>query len=727
MYSSSINQTSSNSTNQRNIVEMFSGVKMKIPLVEARIKEKEEKKTIKERKKNNIEKVLEKIIKKYQSQCRLFKKQELPLTMGLLLKLTSAPYKLGINKLYNKLMAILNSYEENDLLIHLLPELSQFKKGSVSNPYKLVEINRSYTPIISYKMAEKIEAEYNLDIKLKDKLYAISSKIIYEGTTKSSYVLKEDFDKEIKKIIIKEGARYFEIEEEIENITIKVKDNRTKKIYTTIATLKFIEEIIETRLLGIKNGNNMGLEFDKSKMSEINRERMSEEQISAVKNIVEGNLCTLYGPPGAGKSEVIKECVRQFENSGVRVICTAISGQAARNLKGTGRAEIGTWMKMVRVTDNLFNSSAKRKQYEEIDMDIPEEDLVLIIDEASMVDMFQLQTTLWKLSRYPKKVKLILIGDKDQLPSINMGNIFSDILKSEVAINLALTKIFRQVEGAKGTKLLLDDIRKEGRVKVKSLKEIKNTSDVIICEWSGKRERIKEQEKQQVVELKKLLMSKKLDYKNHPEDTILLTPQNGNNEDKQDYHMGVKMLNKICQNIYNPAGMRIKNNYNKSLFRKGDRIVYNDNCYDRWKFDLLKGSDGKIIDYTPSMKTDKPENGEVEIMLDDEMETITIKVKELYEDWELGYARTIHKAQGATVKNVILCVNSNHSMWGAWSKLKKSCSGRRLLYVGCSRHKESLYVITEKYYGASMLVKASISDGERITGLFKDYMEEVVE
>ena len=722
MYSSSINKTSSNSTNQRNIVDMFSN-----PLVEARRKDKEETKKIKERKKNNIEKVLEKIIKKYQSQCRLFKKQELPLTMGLLLKLTLAPYKLGINKIYNKLMTILNSYEENDLLIHLLPELSQFKKGSVSNPYKLVEINQSYTPIISYKMAEKIEAEYNLDIKLKDKLHAVSSKIIYEGTTKSSYVLEEDFDKEIKKIIIKEGAEYFEIKEEIEKITIKVKDNRTKKIYITLATLKIIEEIIETRLLEIKNGSNMGLKFDISKMSEINRKRMSEEQINAVKNIVEGNLCTLYGPPGAGKSEVIKECVRQIENSGVRVICTAISGQAARNLKGTGRADIGTWMKMVRVTDNLFNSSAKRKQYEEIDMDIPEEDLVLIIDEASMVDMFQLQTTLWKLSRYPKKVKLILIGDKDQLPSINMGNVFSDILKSEVAINLALTEIFRQTSGAKGTKILLDDIKNEGRVQVKSLEKIKKTSDVIICEWSGLREKKEQQQKQQVSELKKLLMSKKLDYKNHPEDTILLTPQNGNNEDKQDYHMGVKMLNKICQNIYNPAGMRIKNNYNKSLFRKGDRIVYNDNCYDRWKFDLLKGSDGKIIDYTPSMKTDKPENGEVEIMLDDEMETITIKVKELYEDWELGYARTIHKAQGATVKNVILCVNSNHSMWGAWTKLKKSCSGRRLLYVGCSRHKESLYIITEKYYGASMLVKASISDGERITGLFKEHMVVVEE
>ena len=63
MYSSSINKTSSNSTNQRNIVDMFSN-----PLVEARRKDKEETKKIKERKKNNIEKVLEKIIKKYQSQ-----------------------------------------------------------------------------------------------------------------------------------------------------------------------------------------------------------------------------------------------------------------------------------------------------------------------------------------------------------------------------------------------------------------------------------------------------------------------------------------------------------------------------------------------------------------------------------------------------------------------------------------------------------------------------------
>ena len=104
-----------------------------------------------------------------------------------------------------------------------------------------------------------------------------------------------------------------------------------------------------------------------------------------------------------------------------------------------------------------------------------------------------------------------------------------------------------------------------------------------------------------------------------------------------------------------------------------------------------------------------------------------IKVKELYQDWDLGYARTIHKAQGATVENAILCVNSNQCMWGAWGgtkNWKKMCSGRRLLYVGCSRHVKKLYIITNKERSASMLARASVSDGERITGLFKEHMVE---
>jgi len=185
------------------------------------------------------------------------------------------------------------------------------------------------------------------------------------------------------------------------------------------------------------------------------------------------------------------------------------------------------------------------------------------------------------------------------------------------------------------------------------------------------------------------------------------------------------MLNGICQSICNKYGKKIYLTRKYSLFRVGDRVVYDDNDYTRTygDFDILKGSNGKII-CVDGMSTENPAKWTVTIKLDSDSEekSIEIKVKELYNDWDLGYARTIHKAQGATVENAILSVNSNHSMWGAWNGFKKSCSGRRLLYVGCSRHVKKLYIITNKYNKASMLVKASVSDGERITGLFKEHM-----
>jgi|UniRef100_A0A6C0IRK9 ATP-dependent exoDNAse (exonuclease V) alpha subunit len=748
-------------------------------VIEKYKEEKEEEVRRKNTKKKKEEEIMERIVQFYEKKGK-HNGRTLPLNIRVLESMRVKPYCYNVVNIERKLYNIIKSFNCNESLINLLPALRGSGSTLVkSNPYKLVEIQESSTPIISYKMAEKIEEKNGLNINFKDKLQAIACKVIYEGGKKSTYVLKTDFDKEIKKILEEERKKKrkkeedtYDWREEIEKNTVKVKNTKTGEEYITLKTLKYMEERTEKFINGLKNRDNMGLKFDISKMSKINRERMSEEQIRAVKNIVEENLCTLYGPPGAGKSEVIKECVKQFELPGVRVICTAISGQAARNLKGSGGlAEIGTWMKMVRVTDKLFNSVSRQNQIERLieeqgkSWDAPK--LVLILDESSMADMFQLHSTLWKLSHYPEDVKFVLIGDKDQLPSINMGNIFSDILKSGKVLNLELTKIFRQATGAIGTKLLLDDIRNEGRVSTKTIKSIGDRfvidklskekmkiKDVRILEWVGRKhlKLIKEketgkyyknkkyyedkkyndtQENSQVEIIREILKKKPLDYINHPENTLCLSPQNGDDmydDDgfvKKDYHLGVKMLNGICQSICNQYGKKIYLNRKYSLFRVGDRVVYNDNDYTKahGNFDILKGSNGKIID-VDGMVTENPAKWTVKIKLDSEEKPIEIKVKELYQDWYLGYARTIHKAQGATVNNVILCVNPNHSMWGHYSGWKSRCSGRRLLYVGCSRHVKKLYIITNKERSASMVVHASVSDGERITGLFKEHMVE---
>ena len=734
-------------------------------VIEKYKEEKEEEVRRKNTKKKKEEEIMERIVQFYEKKGK-HNGRTLPLNIRVLESMRVKPYCYNVVNIERKLYNIIKSFNCNESLINLLPALRGSGSTLVkSNPYKLVEIQESRTPIISYKMAEKIEEKNGLNINLKDKLQAITCKVIYEGGKKSTYVLKKDFDEEIKKILKDEERKKkrkkeedtYDWREEIEKNTVKVKNTKTGEEYITLKTLKYMEERTEKFINGLINRDNMGLKFDISKMSKINRERMSEEQIRAVKNIVEENLCTLYGPPGAGKSEVIKECVKQFQGCGVRVICTAISGQAARNLKGSGGlAEIGTWMKMVRVTDKLFNSVSRQNQIERLaeeqgkSWDAPK--LVLILDESSMADMFQLHSTLWKLCHYPEAVKFVLIGDKDQLPSINMGNIFSDILKSGKVLNLELTKIFRQATGAIGTKLLLDDIRNEGRVSNKTIKSIRDSrfvidklnkekmtiKDVRILEWVGRKYKNKTyndtQENEQVEIIGQILKSKPLDYINHPENTLCLSPQNGdemyndNGFVKQDYHLGVKMLNGICQSICNQYGKKIYLTRKYSLFRVGDRVVYNDNDYTKahGNFDILKGSNGKIID-VDGMATENPAKWTVKIKLDSEEKPIEIKVKELYQDWDLGYARTIHKAQGATVENAILCVNSNQCMWGAWGgkkNWKKMCSGRRLLYVGCSRHVKKLYIITNKERSASMLARASVSDGERITGLFKEHMVE---
>lgn len=734
-------------------------------VIEKYKEEKEEEVRRKNTKKKKEEEIMERIVQFYEKKGK-HNGRTLPLNIRVLESMRVKPYCYNVVNIERKLYNIIKSFNCNESLINLLPALRGSGSTLVkSNPYKLVEIQESRTPIISYKMAEKIEEKNGLNINLKDKLQAITCKVIYEGGKKSTYVLKKDFDEEIKKILKDEERKKkrkkeedtYDWREEIEKNTVKVKNTKTGEEYITLKTLKYMEERTEKFINGLINRDNMGLKFDISKMSKINRERMSEEQIRAVKNIVEENLCTLYGPPGAGKSEVIKECVKQFQGCGVRVICTAISGQAARNLKGSGGlAEIGTWMKMVRVTDKLFNSVSRQNQIERLaeeqgkSWDAPK--LVLILDESSMADMFQLHSTLWKLCHYPEAVKFVLIGDKDQLPSINMGNIFSDILKSGKVLNLELTKIFRQATGAIGTKLLLDDIRNEGRVSNKTIKSIRDSrfvidklnkekmtiKDVRILEWVGRKYKNKTyndtQENEQVEIIGQILKSKPLDYINHPENTLCLSPQNGdemyndNGFVKQDYHLGVKMLNGICQSICNQYGKKVYLTRKYSLFRVGDRVVYNDNDYTKahGNFDILKGSNGKIID-VDGMATENPAKWTVKIKLDSEEKPIEIKVKELYQDWDLGYARTIHKAQGATVENAILCVNSNQCMWGAWGgkkNWKKMCSGRRLLYVGCSRHVKKLYIITNKERSASMLARASVSDGERITGLFKEHMVE---
>src|SRR5699024_3890714 len=70
---------------------------------------------------------------------------------------------------------------------------------------------------------------------------------------------------------------------------------------------------------------------------------------------------------------------------------------------------------------------------------------VILIDEVSMLD---LSLALHLVHAVPKDAQLILVGDKNQLPSVGAGNVLSDLIGSGVCRVMELKKIYRQSSGS---------------------------------------------------------------------------------------------------------------------------------------------------------------------------------------------------------------------------------------------------------------------------------------
>ena len=66
---------------------------------------------------------------------------------------------------------------------------------------------------------------------------------------------------------------------------------------------------------------------------------------------------------------------------------------------------------------------------------------LLVIDEASMVDVMLMQSLM---KAVPKGAALLIVGDIDQLPSVGPGQVLADIIASGAVPVVRLTEVFRQ-------------------------------------------------------------------------------------------------------------------------------------------------------------------------------------------------------------------------------------------------------------------------------------------
>lgn len=161
--------------------------------------------------------------------------------------------------------------------------------------------------------------------------------------------------------------------------------------------------------------------------------RFSPIQRLAIKESVYKKILVITGGPGTGKTTIIKAILDLFHKEGRTVLLAAPTGRAAKRLSETTRSEAKTLHRTLEFTPKL--GTFRRNENNLLQGD------ALIIDEFSMVD---LRLMYHLLKAVPREMHLILVGDKDQLPSVGPGNLLRDFIESEIVEVVRLDEIFRQ-------------------------------------------------------------------------------------------------------------------------------------------------------------------------------------------------------------------------------------------------------------------------------------------
>lgn len=471
----------------------------------------------------------------------------------------------------------------------------------------------------------------------------------------------------------------------LENEQAIVKEN--EKVY--LPHLYYAEEGIASQLKRI-----MDLEveeiYDESELLKIIGEieekegiAYGEEQYEAIKSALNEKVMILTGGPGTGKTTVIKGIIQCYDaflkatnkkQHESNYILTAPTGRAAKRLSESTGLKAKTihsllgWM-----GEEEFEYNASNQL----------EGKILIVDEFSMVDVWLANRLL---KAVPSDMKVIFVGDEDQLPSVGPGQVLSDLLRSEQIPISRLTEIYRQKEDSFIIKLA-------HKIKNNEIDDLnltkKDDFNFIECK------------QEQVLSVIEQIVKKAVERGYQKKDIQILAPMYKTN-------VGIHQLNNTLQNIFNPddENMRSIQHFDQIL-KTGDKVIQLVNQPEKQVFN---GDIGEIVAIKKATET---ESKKEEVVIDYDGLLVSYTKQELNQIM-LAYAISIHKSQGSEFPIVILPV----------VKAFKRMLVKKLLYTAITRSKTSLIICGERDALIDGLLKEDHYDRkttlvERINFMFK--------
>ncbi|WP_369085839.1 ATP-dependent RecD-like DNA helicase [Metamycoplasma spumans] len=439
----------------------------------------------------------------------------------------------------------------------------------------------------------------------------------------------------------------------------------TKKIYE-------MEKFIIQRLYKIKNNSGLKkINFEDEKL-------LHQYQNEAIKSALEDNLVLITGGPGTGKTlitnRIINKLLEIYHEDSVAILTP--TGRATININNNQEeAKAVTIHSFLEWDPDNNNFSVNEKSPKAIDC--------LIIDEFSMVSVDLFNALLKGISsRYLKKI--ILVGDKNQLPAIGPGYLIHDFIDNNIFKTIELKKVYRQQDNID----IIDDAMaiNEGKMP----------------EFAGNNSKFIEVKREDLhvslINIVKDLVNKGYNKK----DIAILSPM-------YNYETGIDELNNVLSAYFRLIDNQDAYKYRERTFAIDDKVI---NLVNDSKTKVFNGEIGYISWFTFVNKKDSFEKDISHITVEYDDKSVTYTKSEFLANTYPAYCTSVHKYQGSECKVVITVL---------FSEAKRLLS-KKLIYTAITRAKNYSVIL-----GETETLKTGISndsDSNRITNIAKLWAKE---
>ena len=403
--------------------------------------------------------------------------------------------------------------------------------------------------------------------------------------------------------------------------------------YAEVGVANKLRRLIETPMGNIFDSSG-AINEDVGKRDQI---EYDEVQLSAIRKAIGSKVMVLTGGPGTGKTTTTLGIIASFETLGQRILLAAPTGRAAKRMSEATGKEAKTIHRLLE-----FNPAEGYGRNDENPLDGD----VLIVDESSMIDVILMNSLL---KAVPLTMRLILVGDIDQLPSVGAGNVLRDIIDSGSVPVVRLTRIFRQAQSSR----IVTNAHKINQGIFPDISNGKQSDFFFIKDEDP------EQAARDIVNIVKNRIPKAYGYSTN--DIQVLAPM-------QRSVVGATNLNIVLQEAINPVGDSLSRGGFK--YRQGNRVMQIRNNYDK---EVFNGDIGTV-------ESVDVEDRSLSVLFDGR--TVDYEDSEL-DELTLAYATTIHKSQGSEYPVVVIPLLMTHYVM----------LQRNLIYTGITRAKKICIIV----------------------------------